>query len=261
MTGLNRDLLRLNRALRLRSGQESQFAPATKRQAASLPEWLKPGSRCCYVSKSSGSTHSVKVKKIDERQQAVTIFFEQDPRTWKKVPFSECSKLGDGTLRPVWKGSAQVSTCAGPSQAPERPSASVGPSAVATSTAPAVHIVDDASGDELTGSALGPYPQAPELPPWPTGPPLNGVLVPRAVTLANSRRASAPQIGPEGPPAVAPSTDLANAADSSGEEAVEVSATTAKSSASHSFQRSRSRSRTGGHHKATATTRAVPVEL
>lgn len=211
-----------------------------------MPEWLKPGSRCCYVSKSSGSTHNVKVKKIDERQQAVTIVFEQDPRTWKKVPFSECSKLGDGTLRPVWKASSQVSSCAGPPETSERPSAGVAPSAAAAAT-PAVHIVDDASGDELAGSSLGPYPQAPELPPWPTGPPLNGLLVPRSVTLAKSRRAAAPQIGPEGPP-IAPSVD-------------EVLVVTAKSSAAHSCQRSRSRSRTGGHQKATATTRAVPVEL
>lgn len=258
MAGLNRDLLGLNRALRLRSGQESQVAPATRRQAASLPEWLKPSSRCCYVSKSNGSTHSVKVKKIDERQQAVTIVFEQDPRTWKKVPFSECSKLGDGTLRPVWKGSSQVSTCAGPPKASERPSAGAAPSVAAAATAPAVHIVDDASGDESAGGALGPYPQDAELLPWPTGPPLNGMLVPRAVTLANSRRASAPQIGPEGPPATAPSADLANAAEDSDEEAVEV---TAKSRAAHSCQRSRSRSRTGGHQKTTATTRAVPVEV
>jgi len=233
-----------------------------------LPEWLKPGSRCCYVSKSSGSTHSVKVKKIDERQQAVTIVFEQDPRTWKKVPFSECSKLGDGTLRPVWKGSSQavgaaskVSTCAAPPQTQERPTASVAPSATAAASAPAVHIVDDASGDELTDNALGPYPQAPELPPWPTGPPLQGVLVPRAVTLAKTRRASAPQIGPEGPPTTAPCADLANAADSSGEEAVEVSAVTAASSAGHSRERSRSRSRTGGHHKPTTTKGTEPVEL
>ncbi|CAK0906720.1 unnamed protein product [Prorocentrum cordatum] len=38
--------------------------------AAALPEWIKAGSQCCYVSKTQGrSTHRVRVQKVDEGQQ------------------------------------------------------------------------------------------------------------------------------------------------------------------------------------------------
>lgn len=111
MAGLNRDVFRLNSVLKFHRGQENVYAASTshaKILATSLPDWVKVGSRCCYVSKSSGGMHNVKIQKVDEKQQMVTVIFEQDSKCGKQIPFAECNKTGDGTLRPIWKPSQRI---------------------------------------------------------------------------------------------------------------------------------------------------------
>lgn len=128
MAGLNRDLLKLNTILKMNRGQENSFAAATTHAripASALPAWMKIGARCCYVSKSSGM-HSVKVQKIDEKKQLVTVVFEADSNSGKQVPFHECSKTGDGTLRPVFKaGQSSAASTSAPLVAPSKPQATV----------------------------------------------------------------------------------------------------------------------------------------
>mmetsp|Transcript_12096 Transcript_12096/g.37852 ORF Transcript_12096/g.37852 Transcript_12096/m.37852 type:complete len:161 (-) Transcript_12096:194-676(-) len=92
----------VNRALRISHLPKTE----TKSLVQPLPEWVKVNARLCYVSKSNGQSHHVLVKKVEERQKMVVIIFEQNRKTWKRVPFSEIAKLGDGTLRPLWKQSA-----------------------------------------------------------------------------------------------------------------------------------------------------------
>lgn len=196
MAGLNRDILRLNSVLRLRRGQETQKAAGISHAripAAALPEWLKAGTRCCYVSKTRGDTHSVKVQKIDDRHQTVTIFFEQNRQIWKKVPFSECTKTGDGTLRPVWKAPPQVATCAGP---PAQASTSDSSSKAASGLAQVSQLVEDIpSSDEGKAS---PLPRKAALQSTRcSGPAAPSMLVPRAVALG-SRRKATPAMGPTG---------------------------------------------------------------
>ena len=67
-----------------------------------------------YISKSNGQAHTVTVEKIEERQQMVVIRFDSNRKVWKRIPFVEVRKFGDGTLRPLWK-KTEVSTV------PERP--------------------------------------------------------------------------------------------------------------------------------------------
>lgn len=84
--------------------------------AAALPDWVEVGMRLCYVSKSNANvTHHVKVKQIEERKQTVLVVFEMDKKVWKRVPFSEISRVGEGSLRPLWKPEPIMSTV------PERP--------------------------------------------------------------------------------------------------------------------------------------------
>merc|ERR1712187_873310 len=48
---------------------------------------------------------------IEERKQTVLIIFEHDKKIWKRVPFNEISRMGDGTLRPLWKPDPVVASC------------------------------------------------------------------------------------------------------------------------------------------------------
>jgi len=89
----------VNRALRI-SHLKERKTPAV---VHTLPDWVQVNARLCYVSKRDGQSHHVFVKKIEQRQQMVLIFFENDRRVWKRVPFAEVNKLGDGTLKPLWK--------------------------------------------------------------------------------------------------------------------------------------------------------------
>ncbi|CAL1137667.1 unnamed protein product [Cladocopium goreaui] len=79
-----------------------------------LPDWCEKGTSLVYISKSNGQAHTVTVEKIEERQQMVVIRFDSNRKVWKRVPFVEVRKFGDGTLRPLWK-KTEVSTV------PERP--------------------------------------------------------------------------------------------------------------------------------------------
>lgn len=79
--------------------------------AAALPDWVEVGHRLCYVSKTNSNvSHHVQVKKIEERRQTVLVTFEMDKKIWKRVPFSEISRMGDGSLRPLWKPEPSVAT-------------------------------------------------------------------------------------------------------------------------------------------------------
>ncbi|CAJ1328483.1 unnamed protein product [Effrenium voratum] len=68
-----------------------------------LPDWCEKGTNLVYISKSNGQAHTVQVEKIEERQQMVVIRFDSNRKVWKRVPFIEVRKFGDGTLRPLWK--------------------------------------------------------------------------------------------------------------------------------------------------------------
>jgi len=93
----------LNRALSFSRAPLGQQAKVSK-PAAALPSWVKKGNTLVYLSKSKrGGSHRVIVKAVEEPKQAVLIFFEQDQKVWKRVPFSEISCMEDSTLRPVWK--------------------------------------------------------------------------------------------------------------------------------------------------------------
>mmetsp|Transcript_1785 Transcript_1785/g.5262 ORF Transcript_1785/g.5262 Transcript_1785/m.5262 type:complete len:186 (-) Transcript_1785:197-754(-) len=119
-------LANLNKVLRLSGGMGSTGGSAAKMTipAGALPDWLKVGAVCVYMSQSRGDSHRVKIKAIEERKQTVLFTFEQDKRVWKRVPFSEIRKTGDGALRPVWKETPQIATCEGP---PIKATASIAP--------------------------------------------------------------------------------------------------------------------------------------
>lgn len=68
-----------------------------------LPDWVAIGTNLDYISRSRGDVHSVRVEKIEDRKQMVVIRFTADRKVWKRVPFAEIKKSGDGTLRPLWK--------------------------------------------------------------------------------------------------------------------------------------------------------------
>ncbi|CAE8597652.1 unnamed protein product [Polarella glacialis] len=68
-----------------------------------LPNWCTPETSCVYISKSNGQAHNVKVEKCEDRHQTVLVRFEADRKVWKRVPYVEVKKFGDGTLRPLWK--------------------------------------------------------------------------------------------------------------------------------------------------------------
>lgn len=103
----------INRVLRNQSRAPS-FPNRAARVALPLPDWVEKGTTLVYISKSKGDAHSVRVEKIEDRKQCVVIRFEADHRVWKRVPFAEIKKFGDGTLRPLWK-KTEVATV------PERP--------------------------------------------------------------------------------------------------------------------------------------------
>lgn len=90
----------VNRVLHRHSGPALETRPSA---SSRLPEWCSKGAKLQYISKSRGDAHMVEVEKIEEKMQAVLIRFEQDRRTWKRVPFREVSVICDGTLRPLWK--------------------------------------------------------------------------------------------------------------------------------------------------------------
>mmetsp|Transcript_124840 Transcript_124840/g.249293 ORF Transcript_124840/g.249293 Transcript_124840/m.249293 type:complete len:166 (+) Transcript_124840:84-581(+) len=122
-----------------------------------LPDWVKVNSRLCYVSRSNGQVHHVLVKKIEERHQMVLIVFERDRKSWKRVPFSEIPRVGDGALRPLWKQSVQPQTVS------NRPTDYV----ELDDNDPAEEPPDDGGAEaEVTyGPVCGP-----DLPPGPTNP-------------------------------------------------------------------------------------------
>merc|ERR1719440_1160042 len=60
-------------------------------------------------------THHVIVKQIEERKQTALVVFEMDKKVWKRVPFQEISKIGEGALRPLWKPEPMMTTV------PQRP--------------------------------------------------------------------------------------------------------------------------------------------
>lgn len=199
MAGLSREILRLNQTLRLRherTGQESRQAAELSRRvpASSLPAWLRAGERCCYVSQSRGDSHSVQVKRIDGKEQTVTIVFESDGKTWKKVRFADLGgKMGDGALRPVFKGPEQVSTVAGPP-----------PQAGTPSTRPRPRAVEAISSDEDVASVPTAAPAGRGKPAKVAMPSAATMLVPRAVALRRQQAASTssvlgPTQGPEEP--------------------------------------------------------------
>lgn len=239
---MNRDVLRLNNVLRFQRGQEKLFAAPTRIPASTLPEWLRLGARCCYVS-SSGGMHNVRVQKVDEAKQTVIIIFEEDPRNGKKVPFAEITKSGDGTLRPVWKASQQAATCA-PPPGGLRPTGGGAGKATAASTAgpPAQRQVEDipSSGDEgAAPAASAPVATVPAP-----------AFVPRVVALqkqAPQKVEAGPVQGPELPPPAAekgrsqrrrPQVDAsAPAAEISDDEAAVVASASAKRRRSRSKRR------------------------
>jgi len=94
----------LNRVLRNQVRVQGGFGAAPPLPTV-LPHWVEKGTNLVYISKTKGDAHSVRVEKIEDRKQMVVIRFEQDHRIWKRVPFAEIRKFGDGTLRPLWKKS------------------------------------------------------------------------------------------------------------------------------------------------------------
>merc|ERR1712176_1441968 len=102
---------------------------------------------------------------IEENRQTVTIFFEQDKKVWKKVPFAECTKTGEGTLRPVWKAAKPVATCEGPSTNASSTKSAGSPQQVpapaVTPTAPAVNdqakVVEDILSSDEEEKEKDPY--------------------------------------------------------------------------------------------------------
>eukprot|EP00929_Paragymnodinium_shiwhaense_P090393 TRINITY_DN50583_c0_g1_i1.p1 TRINITY_DN50583_c0_g1~~TRINITY_DN50583_c0_g1_i1.p1 ORF type:complete len:188 (+),score=48.96 TRINITY_DN50583_c0_g1_i1:110-673(+) len=101
----------INRALRVSQRSAATTVSRMQMTAAMLPNWIEVGHTVCYVSKSSaGMTHHVKISKIEERKQTVLVVFESNQKVWKRIPFSEISKLGDGSLRPLWKPEPVMST-------------------------------------------------------------------------------------------------------------------------------------------------------
>eukprot|EP00927_Polykrikos_kofoidii_P050573 TRINITY_DN44468_c0_g1_i1.p1 TRINITY_DN44468_c0_g1~~TRINITY_DN44468_c0_g1_i1.p1 ORF type:complete len:207 (-),score=40.06 TRINITY_DN44468_c0_g1_i1:96-716(-) len=102
----------INRALRLNAHRSSATAARLTLPASALPDWVEVGHRLCYISRTNKNvTHYVKVSKIEERKQTVLVVFEMDKRVWKRVPFAEISKAGDGSLRPLWKPEPSVASC------------------------------------------------------------------------------------------------------------------------------------------------------
>lgn len=102
---------RLNRVLRQAGRRATTPAAKLTLPAAALPEWVEVGHRLCYVSKNNSSVpHHVTVKKIEERKQTVLVTFDVDKKIWKRVPFEDISKMGDGALRPVWKPGTAVAS-------------------------------------------------------------------------------------------------------------------------------------------------------
>merc|ERR1740123_594017 len=94
----------INRVLRNQSRAPTYNNSLPKsRVLLPLPDWVEKGTSLVYISKSNGAAHSVRVDKIEDRKQTVLIRFEADHKVWKRVPFAEIKKFGDGTLRPLWK--------------------------------------------------------------------------------------------------------------------------------------------------------------
>merc|ERR1719237_372743 len=93
---------RLNRVLR---AQVRQPSGPSSLIAVKLPDWCAQGCSLVYISRSNGQAHNVHVEKCEERKQMVLIRFESDRRIWKRVPYTEVKKFGDGILRPLWKKS------------------------------------------------------------------------------------------------------------------------------------------------------------
>eukprot|EP00931_Biecheleriopsis_adriatica_P061678 TRINITY_DN3709_c0_g1_i2.p1 TRINITY_DN3709_c0_g1~~TRINITY_DN3709_c0_g1_i2.p1 ORF type:complete len:168 (-),score=45.39 TRINITY_DN3709_c0_g1_i2:98-601(-) len=111
-----------------------------------LPDWCEKGTSLVYISKSNGAAHTVKVEKIEERQQMVVIRFESDRKIWKRVPFMEVKRFGDGTLRPLWKKTEVATVPSRPANFvdnddDEEPAADAGP--VESMTAPSPELVQD----------------------------------------------------------------------------------------------------------------------
>mmetsp|Transcript_114840 Transcript_114840/g.324565 ORF Transcript_114840/g.324565 Transcript_114840/m.324565 type:complete len:252 (-) Transcript_114840:121-876(-) len=239
--GLNRDLLRLNNVLRMHRGQETSFAAATKHAKiprSALPDWLKIGAKCCYVSKSkNGGLHNVKVQKIDEKQQVVTVVFEQDVNSGKKVPFAECSRTGDGTLRPVFKSPQQAQTQPQPRAQPQ-------PQAATSSTPPTPASASGCIGEVAAMRPLGAY-AVEDISSGDEGKATSAprpMFMPRVVALAGKKAPAAPVIGPMGPEPSPEAPGRRTAAEISDDEVV---ATDVAAVASGS-KRNRSRSRSLG---------------
>lgn len=87
----------------LRSNHLRTSAKERNGLSARLPDWVEKGTSLVYVSRSNNSHHTVKVKAIEERKQAVVIVFESDKRIWKRIPFSQISTFGESLLQPLWK--------------------------------------------------------------------------------------------------------------------------------------------------------------
>jgi len=130
---------RLNRVLRAQVRPQSIAAGLT---AVKLPDWCEQGASLVYISRSNGQAHNVVVSACEERKQTVLIKFEADRRIWKRVPYTEVKKFGDGTLRPLWK-KMEVATV------PSKPSDYVE--------------AEDEAAEEVAGCTAGPVvgPQGP----------------------------------------------------------------------------------------------------
>eukprot|EP00929_Paragymnodinium_shiwhaense_P090394 TRINITY_DN50583_c0_g1_i3.p1 TRINITY_DN50583_c0_g1~~TRINITY_DN50583_c0_g1_i3.p1 ORF type:complete len:178 (+),score=49.43 TRINITY_DN50583_c0_g1_i3:110-643(+) len=71
----------INRALRVSQRSAATTVSRMQMTAAMLPNWIE-----------------------------VLVVFESNQKVWKRIPFSEISKLGDGSLRPLWKPEPVMST-------------------------------------------------------------------------------------------------------------------------------------------------------
>merc|ERR1719502_961877 len=75
----------------------------------------------------------------------VVIRFEADRKIWKRVPYMEVKRFGDGTLRPLWKKTEVATVPSRPSNfvdiEDDEPAASSGP--VESTAAPSPEVVQD----------------------------------------------------------------------------------------------------------------------
>lgn len=52
-----------------------------------LPEWVKPGEECMYLSNSNKCFYDVTIREVCKTTREIEVVFAIDPQSWKRVPF------------------------------------------------------------------------------------------------------------------------------------------------------------------------------